>query len=358
MPRIGIDVRMAHHTGIGRYIRGFVSELGETSWSRSLIGKPDEQKVFPREKSFIPFGAPIYSLREQILLPFAARTCDALHVPHYTAPLMWSKKLIVTIHDLIHLEFSKDLNPVAVRYAQFFLASAAKRSDAIITVSEHTKKDLIEKLNVKAEKITVIYHGVDPIFLKPESNSESAEKHPYFLCVGLIKSHKNLGVALKAFIQVKKRLSMPDLRLRIVGRPDRKQKIVNEWLKLAATDSGIEFMNFVPDEELRKLYANSAALIFPSRYEGFGFPLLEAMASRTPVIASHSTSIPEVLGNAGLYFDPDSQSELERLMEQILTKNNLRQELIKKGLSRLKLFSWQESAKKHVEIYGKVINVH
>ncbi len=357
MHRVGIDVRMARHTGIGRYIRGFVPVLSNhsQSWTYTLIGSSKVAADFSPKVPFISCNVPIYSIFEQAALPFAAKSCDCLHVPHYNAPLLWPKKLVVTIHDLIHFEFAKDLNPLAVSYAKFLLPLIVKRADAIIAVSEHTKKDLVAKLNAKSGKITVIYHGVDPIFSKNEAGPKKIDAKPYFLYVGLIKSHKNLGILLQAFIQMKKKLKMPNLRLRIVGTPDRKQKIVNEWLEIMKQDSGIELTNGVSDQQLKEIYAGAIALVFPSLYEGFGFPLLEAMASQIPVIAANSTSVPEVLGDAGFYFDPKSQAELGNRMEEILGNTNLRQNLVAKGLKRLSLFDWRQTAHKIEKVYESVL---
>lgn len=356
MYRVGIDVRMARHTGIGRYVRGFVSALSHTSpWRYILIGSSSFRNEFSGNFSYLRANVPIYSSSEQIVLPLVANACDCLHIPHYNAPALWPKKLVVTIHDLIHFEFSKDLNPLAVAYAKFLLPLIVRRADAVISVSEHTKKDLIEKLKVKPEKITVIHHGVDPIFLN-EGLKDKGPQDPYFLYVGLIKSHKNLGVLLNAFIQLRNKKKLLNLRLKLVGHPDHKQKIVRQWMQIIAREPSIELTNHVSDEELRHLYMNATALIFPSLYEGFGFPLLEAMASRVPVIASNSTSIPEVLGNAGLYFDPRSQVQLESRMEEILRDEKLRQAFIAKGVDRVRQFDWKVTAEKIEKVYESVLN--
>ncbi len=356
--QIAIDVRMARHTGIGRYIRGFISKLSVAPpfWNYVLVGRSSTKTIFSPQIHFRSLNVPIYSVFEQVALPLVANSYDCLHIPHYNIPVAWPKKLVVTIHDLIHFEFSKDLNPFAVYYAKFFLPLAVKRADAIIAVSESTKKDLVEKLNVKPEKITVIYHGIDPVFLQPEQSVKSGNQDPYFLYVGLIKSHKNLGLLLKAFKEVKRKLGMDNLSLRIVGRPDPKQKIVGQWLRMIEDDRSIHLISRVPDQELKKIYANAIALVFPSLYEGFGFPLLEAMASRIPIIAANSTSIPEVLSeHAGLLFDPGSQSELESCMEKIIKNKNLRQTLIDEGQKRLTLFDWKAAAGKAEKVYESVL---
>ncbi len=348
---------MSHHTGIGRYIRGLVSAFGyKNAWKYVFLGN-HELKDFPHVE-YVRFNAPIYSLQEQLTLPFAANRCNALHIPHYNVPVFWNKKLIVTIHDLIHLEFSKDLNPFAVTYAKTLLPIAVRKADAIIAVSEKTKTDLVTKLKVPPKKISVIYHGIDPVFLSDGGRTVPEKKDaPYFIYVGLIKSHKNLGVLLKAFVNLRKKTGMGNLRLRIIGTPDRKQRLVRQWLNTISAEPNITIETGLHDEALKSVYSNALALIFPSLYEGFGFPLLEAMACKIPIIAARATSIPEVLGEySGLYFDPQSESDLEHQMNKILSDNVLKDRLIREGSERLKLFNWNRAAKQTEEIYESVLS--
>ena len=300
--RLGIDIRMAHHTGIGRYIRGLLStpSLTETlhHWHCTLIGNNAAQKSFSKFFSFRHTNAKIYGLAEQIAIPLAARGLDCLHVPHYNAPLAWKRKLVITIHDLIHLRFPEYLPLQAKWYAQTMLKLVTRRADEIISVSESTKKDLVETLGVRPEKITVIHHGIDPKFLVPNhiNRSKVEPANPYFLCVGLLKAHKNIGVLLKAFLKIKKRSAVPNLRLYLIGRSDTKQEIVRQWLRTVENDPSTFLLESVSDEELITLYPNAVALVFPSLCEGFGFPILEAMASRIPIIASRIDLKLEIAG--------------------------------------------------------------
>jgi len=358
--QIGIDVRMAQYTGIGRYIRSLVSKLDRRSqhFQFTLVGDPKSNKEFPPEFQFIPTRIPIYSFREQITLPQIIRFVDCLHVPHYNAPIFWRKKLVVTIHDLIHLHFSEHLSPLVRLYAQTMLPQIVRRADAIIAVSEYTKKDLIRTFGTQENKITVIHHGIDPSFLISEEkgNEISENRERYFLYVGLLKAHKNISVLLEAFRSLKNKLNLPDLKLRLVGVPDEKQKIVRQWLDAIKTQNDILLTKSVTDEQLKEFYRNAVALVLPSFYEGFGFPLLEAMAAQTPIIASHTASIPEVLGGtAGLLFDPYSALELQNCMERILMNSDLRQKLVQEGLKRLDFFNWDIAARKTEQVYDTVL---
>ena len=361
MKRIGIDIRMSRHTGIGRYIRGMVGALenGSRKLEYLLIGSENSRSDF-RGLPFRSTAIPIYSFQEQAMLPFAAGACDCLHVPHYNAPVFWNRKLVVTIHDLIHLHFQDYLpSPLAAFYAQTVLPLVVQKTTAIIVVSEYTKKDLVETLRVDPKKVTVIYHGVDPIFALsqnssgPENHSKPPESHePYFLYVGLIKAHKNIGVLLEAFQHLKKELVFPGLKLRLIGTPDRKQLVVRRWLEVIGRDPNIILESGIGDDQLRKLYQFATALIFPSLCEGFGFPLIEAMACGTPIICARSSSIPEVVGEkAGLYFDPHSPLELKNCMRRMVAGADLRQQLIHEGFQRLPMFSWEEAARKTEKVY-------
>ena len=361
MQQIGIDVRMAEHSGIGRYIRGIVGALAirTSRFQYSLIGSERVQKNFPGGFPFVATNTPIYSLSEQVSLPKMAHSADCLHIPHYNAPLFWKRKLVVTIHDLIHLHFSNHLaSPLARLYAQTLLPVVCKRADAIIAVSEYTKKDLVESLRIDPNKITVIHHGIDSKFLRTNGGTKNAPEtsKPYFLYVGLIKTHKNLGTLIEAFLAFKKKEILPKLELHLIGKPDLKQKIVRKWLERIKPEFDILLRDKISEEELISEYRNALALIFPSAYEGFGFPLLEAMASGTPIIAAHAASIPEIAGEAALYFVPHSRSELENRMRQILNDATKRTELIAAGFNRLSLFDWKKAARETVNVYDSILS--
>ena len=358
MPRIAIDVRMAHHSGIGRYIWGTVRALPKfkpADWKGTLVGYEGNQSGFPKDFDYLTTKTPIYSISEQLLIPVLTRSFDCLHSPHYNAPLLARKKLVVTIHDLIHLRFPDYLpSAAALLYAKTVLPAVCRRADAIIAVSDYTKSDLIQMLRIDPKKISVIHHGIDPVFVGREERPES--EPPYLLYVGLIKAHKNLGVLLDAFQKVKRKLDLDPLKLELVGTADHKQPIVHGWLERIKNDPSVSLRSNISDNELKKLYRNATALVLPSLYEGFGFPLLEAMASRTPIIASLATSIPEVAGaDAALYFDPKSSSELESCLEQILTSEELRNRLIQAGQKRLPLFDWDVAAQKTVQVYESAL---
>ena len=355
MKQLGIDVRMAYNSGIGRYIRGLTSALSPNGqdWQYFFLGSRKFKNDFPMG-NYIPLESSIYSISEQFSLPFVSRHFDCLHIPHYNVPVLWKRKLVVTIHDLIHLKFAKGM--LAHSYAKMMLSYATKKADAIIAVSENTKTDLIKKLNVPAKKITVIYHGVDPFFLNSEESEKRSFSEPFFLYVGMIKAHKNLGTLLKAFVKIRQNLQMNGLKLRILGFPDRRQKIVRQWLDFISREPSILLETNSDDQTLKSAYRHATAIIVPSLYEGFGFPLIEAMACKTPIVASRASSLPEIAGQAALYFDPHSVAELQACIEKLLLDKTQRERLISFGSERIKIFNWQTAAKKTEQIYDAVIH--
>lgn len=351
MKKIGIDIRMISYSGIGRYLNGIISHFSNfRDHDYFLIGESSK----PQFKN-IRLRAPVYSLQEQWFLSRLSSQIDCLHSPHYNAPLIWKGKLIVTIHDLIHIHFPEFSPSFAARiYAKTIIPRVVQRADRIIAVSEFTKSDLIKTFHVKPEKITVIYHGVDKTLTKSGMKNNPSQEPPYFLYVGLIKAHKNLGILIEAFKRWKKN-KKTEARLKIIGRADTKQKIVQKWLHDIEAEPDISWTGEVSDEALKAAYLDARALILPSLYEGFGFPLIEAMASGIPLLASRAASIPEITGpKAALYFDPYSITELEQGLDQIYGDESLRQTLIAEGQKRLALFDWNQAARKTQEVYDSV----
>ncbi len=357
---VAIDVRMAAHTGIGRYIRGFVGALvPDDSIQINLIGNRQSRTRFSGFPGYRCSDAKIYGFREQIDMLQAAKYAGCLHVPHFNIPVLWTKKLIVTIHDLIHLRFSQHLsNPLAYSYAKFMISRAVSKADAIIAVSEYGKKELVEMFWAKPEKITVIHHGIAPEFFQHAAGSTGQFRHPYFLYVGLIKAHKNTGLLIQAFQKLRDEKIIPNLKLRLIGRLDEKQKIVRNWKQMIISDPDIIHEPSVDETNLVNAYQNALAVVQPSFYEGFGFPIVEAMASGAPVIGANATSIPEVMGEGnGLRFDPNSKTDLVNQMRRIMTDPALRNELAGRGIERAKSFSWRTSAEKHMDVYRRVLGL-
>ena len=306
---------------------------------------------------------PIYTFREQWAIPQAAGECGLLHIPHYNAPLLCRMPVVFTLHDIIHLtdpDYRGSYKSWA--YARPMLKLATSKAGHIITVSEYSKAQITERLGVPASKITAIYNGVNGDF-RSTDRSEAFKKvsealgveHPYLLYVGSLKGYKNIPTLLKTFALLTERRHIPH-HLMIVGNdPQRQRLLVEECAQLRISDK-THFVSHVSQELLPTLYAAADVLVMPSRIEGFGLPVLEAMACGTPVVCSSAASLPEVGGDAVLYFDPESVEELAHTLERVLDSRDLQRDLRKKGLERAKLFSWDESARQHVGVYQRVLS--
>jgi len=374
--RIGLDIRMIQNSGIGTYLRGLLSgfkKLGQNE-DLALFGAPD----FTSDPTLQPlpdptpgagktlFTAPIYSIKEQLQYPARVAQCKLWHAPHYNVPLWKGKtKLVVTIHDIIHWIFRKQvLSPLQTFYAGFMIKKAIKFSDHIIAVSHHTKKDLVEHFHAPSEKITVIHQGVDEAYerlapreLKPEFEKlRSKYKIPenYFLYVGMIKPHKNVLMLVKLFNRLKQEGKVR-AALVIIGRKDKAYPVGYEELASLTTNGDIHYLPVIDPHELMVFYNQALALIHPSLYEGFGLTLLEAMSYGTPVLTTNSSSIPEVVGDAACRVNAADDIAMGAAILKLDQDPGLRESLRQKGFARAKMFRWTETARKTSEIYEKVL---
>lgn len=350
MRRLVVDARMINASGIGRYLRELLPFIVK-KFETTIIGNRNDFKNFDWSKNIkvIHSDVPIYSIKEQIELFKKFPEADIFWSPHYNIPVfpIRAKKRVVTIHDVYHLAFYRDLTIAQKFYAKFMLNAAVSLSDVIITVSEFSKKEIQKYLRVKKE-IKVIYNGVSQKYL---NNYKEKKEGNYILFVGNVKPNKNLVRALKAFAKI----NVPDLKFKIVG--ERENFITKDTqVEKIARELGdrVEFTGYVFDNKLLEFYRNAQLLVFPSLYEGFGFPPLEAMASGTPVVVSKSASLPEICGDAAFYVDPYSIEDIKRGIETVLFDKSVREKLVRKGLDRVKNFTWERSALKHIKVFEEV----
>ena len=365
--RIGIDARMVHYSegGIGQYIVRLVQALARVDGDdhfflfqsrrdgRSLVNQPNFQRR--------DLWTPSHHRLEQWTLPLelAMLDMDVLHSPDFIPPFRSQVGSVITIHDLAFLLYPQFLTPEAARYYGQ-IDQAVHRADHIVAVSESTRDDIMRLLGVPEERITVIYEAANPLCrpMDREEVSIGLKKHynitgDYLLFVSTIEPRKNLPNLLRAFRQLVNRGREESLL--VVGRKGwlfEEDMEVTECLGL--TDR-VRFLGRVEAEKLVLLYNGARALVYPSFYEGFGLPPLEAMACGTPAVVSNVSSLPEVVGDAALQVDPDDEDGIAAAMEKVLEDEELRRSLIHRGLERSSRFSWERAARETLQVYRGLV---
>jgi glycosyltransferase involved in cell wall biosynthesis len=309
---------------------------------------------------------PRFWTQARLALEMVTNPPDLLFVPAHTLPIIRSRKLktVVTIHDL-GVEYLKEYHQFPHKlYLNKTTVYASRQADGIIAVSESTKKDLVEKLGTDPAKIAVIYEGFDPTHFYPRNDREVKRikdkinvSGDYVLFVGTIQPRKNLKRLIEAFALWKKgqrKKDLKDLKLIIAGK---KGWLYEEILDTPARlniDDQVKFVGHILDSDLPALYTGARAFLFPSLYEGFGLPVLEAFATKTPVLTSKVSSLPEVAGNAGLLVDPKSTEAIADGIDKLLTSEYHREEFIARSQDQLKKFSWKKTAEQTVAFLEKV----
>ena len=367
--RIAIDARKLRDFGIGTYIRNILIELSRLDQVTEyvVLCRPDDQDsgdVLGRNFRMVPETAPTYSLAEQFRIPLslAREGVKLVHEPHYVLPPAIRCRSVVTIHDCIHLMFPQYLpSKLAYVYAKGSMWSATRKADRVLTVSEASKRDILRFFDIPPEKVEVIYNAIDERFLgAADANRMELTRrryqldHPFVLYVGNIKPHKNIERLVEAFA-IAKRSGPDDLKLIVIGDELSKYPVLRQSVHRHKLDKHVRFLGFQPQETLAAFYRLARAFVFPSLYEGFGLPPLEAMASGTPVITSNVSSLPEVVGDAALLIDPTRPEEIAAAMRRVLTEPSLRDDLRERGLRRVQEFSWDRSIRRVRDIYEEVL---
>lgn len=358
--KVTLDARMWRHAGIGRYISELSKALAAVDGGLDVTLLADASFPHAGKVSLKKTTSGIYGVAEQIEVPLKSWGADLLHVPHFNVPLFFPGKIVTTVHDLIYLRDPQSLRSRLGRaYAARLFDRVARKSSAIITVSANTKRDFLERFpRVAEEKIHVIpeaasssFHPVGEEVLLAQARAKFNLKKPFVLFVGSLKPHKNVQGLIEALLRVRERHGL-DYELVIVGRSDPKHL---EILDFARRHSFVKVLGEQPDAELPALYTLADLFVLPSFYEGFGLPILEAMACGAPVLVSSRASLPEVAGPAGKIFDPGRVDAFSEALYTILKNKDLRQEMSRKGIERARMFSWKKTAEETVRIYQKVL---
>ena len=371
--RIGIDARFFGSVGkgLGRYTQKLIENLEKIDSNNQyyvFLRKENWEEYQPKNPYFekILADIPWYGFREQLQFPKILKkyNLDLVHFPHFNVPISWKGKFVVTIHDLILFHYPTKRASALSPFIYFLkrtayrrvIRNAIRKSEKIIAVSNHTKKDIVEHFQVPEEKIVVTYEAVDRQMKPLHVPSEQVlEKYgiikPYLVYVGNAYPHKNLERLVLVFRELRKK--HPHLRLVLVGKEDYFYRRLKTFVKDNSARQVI-FSDFVPDDDMAVVYREALLYIFPSLYEGFGLPPLEAIAQNLPVVSSNESSMPEILGDAAYYFDPRALSEMGEAIERAATDNELRERLIAAGREQIKKYSWEKMARETLNIYSEI----
>ncbi|MGG1655934.1 glycosyltransferase family 1 protein [Geobacillus sp. BMUD] len=369
--KIAIDGRklIGNRTGIGNYLLGILEELFR-------IDQKNKYYIFVDQKPEIRFNNPnvkyirISTLKNTIknekiysflwlnlfIVPRLLREkIDIFWGPNFVKPLVFpNKRTIVTIHDLAFIKNKENHSTIHAFYLKYYLKFFVDKKLNILTVSHYTKYDIMKEYKIPEDNINVTYCALNPN-LNIKSIRKPSLKLPkeYCLFVGTLEKRKNLQLILKAIsYSIKNNLSV--IPLVVVGGKGNGSEQIRKLIKELNIEEYVYFTGYISQEELAYIYENARLFIFPSLYEGFGIPLLEAMRYGVPIITSKTTSLPEVAQDAAMFVDPFSPKELSYVINKLLLDDNLRSTLIEKGKDRLKFFSWRKSAEVFLNVIKKM----
>ena len=373
MMKIGIDARMYRSgvAGIGRYSQNLISNLLKIDSDDQLVlfMTDEDYKEFKQLKLETPnvkvviTNIPHYSLAEQTQLPkiIKKEKVDLMHFLNFNYPVNYKGKFIVTIHDLTLIKFpdtAKKTNTLKRSAFNFVMKKACQNAVKVIAISNNTKRDIEDIFHIDANKIQVIYESADDkIFVDvKDSDIDKLKKQynidsPVILYVGQYRPHKNLPGLVEAFGKI--RNEMP-CKLVLVGKPDLAHKRLKESIDKTGKKDHIVMPGFVSDNELALWYKLATVFAFPSLYEGFGLPGLEAMQAGTPVVAADNSVLPEIYSEAAIYFDPFETQDIADKIKEVLVNDKLRADLIQKGRVRVKHFSWKKMAEETLDLYHQI----
>jgi hypothetical protein len=374
--KIGIDARMysSSFTGIGRYVFELIQNLAKLDKKTEFIVflNPSEFRHFKKPgKNFraVRVDARHYSPAEQtsFLAALIKERLDLMHFTHFNAPLLYLGRSVTTIHDLTLSKYpgQKMVSPLHRLAYNLVLRRAVSHASQLIAVSRNTKKDLRNLLDLHTKPIEVIYNGIGSEF-KPAKSRTAVKaklakkynlKSDFLLYAGVWRDHKNLLGLFEAFARLRQTRKFAS-KLVITGRPDPiYAPTIYAKVKELGLDKAVIFAGLVPEADLIQFYQAARVFVFPSFYEGFGLPPLEAMATGTPVAASNTSSIPEVCGAGNaVFFDPKNHDEMATAIYRAWHDVRLRKQLIAAGKKRVKEFNWQQMAKETLAVYRAALD--
>ncbi|MBN1779466.1 MAG: glycosyltransferase family 4 protein [Candidatus Buchananbacteria bacterium] len=373
--KIGIDARMygaKNATGIGVYIENLIKNLlaiDQQNQYHLFLKEPEFSQLQFSSQNVIKVKAdfPWYSYAEQFKLPklIKAQKLDLMHFPHFNVPIFYSKPYVLTIHDITPRFFP---GPLVKRSAwrkmayNLVFTTGLRRAKKIISISNHTADNLKKYFKFNHNKIEIIYPGVT---LAGESSADLSKEtvlqkygisKPYIFYLGVWRDHKNLPTLISAFEKLKKDYQF-DCQLVLGGQADERFSEIQEKISSCEFKSDIVTPGFIDKKDLPILYGSALSFVLPSFEEGFGLVAVESIFYGTPVIASNTTSVPEILGDGGLYFNPDKPTELAELINKIRFDSSLAAKLVENGRQKIFQFNWQKTATKTLAVYNTAYSI-
>ena len=371
LPLIGVDARKLRDFGIGTYIRHLLEAIGRREESRRYrfriyVRKADREVLtaMPDHFETVTEDSPGYSLSE--LTRFAWRLwrdrLDLFHATHYVLPPLWKSRAVVTIHDIIHVLYPQFLPSRGARlYARLMIRRSLDRADRIITVSYNSKRDLTDYFHVPSRRIEVIYNGVSPLFrhdVSAEQREQVARKYrlpaPYLLFLGGEKPHKNVQNVLRAFAQARRKRELPHA-LVLAGPMPKNRARLDALISALDIQASVVETGVVEEQDLPGLYAGADAFLYPTLYEGFGLPVVEAMACGTPVLTSATSALQEIAGGYAYLVDPMDVDAINGGIVVLTTDSKVRDDFRELGRKRALDFNWDKAAEKTLEVYAAAL---
>jgi glycosyltransferase involved in cell wall biosynthesis len=373
--RICIDVSPAvhHRAGLGRYAQELTAALLDVDQENEYVGfyhHPSDARVDPalQRLPHLTTNLSTKPWRMSALLAHLARFpqdrlfpgVDLFHATDHLLPRLSRVKSVFTLHDLIFRFYPEAHKPLNRWFLTLMMPRFLQAADAVIAVSECTRRDAMRLYGLDEAKITVVYEGVNPRFRAAPPGAVTSARQKYglpnsfMLSLGTIEPRKNLTLLLEAYHAL--RMQGTECGLVIVGTKGWLYEGFFRRLRELGLEDEVIFPGFVPEEDLPAVYSGADLFVFPSLYEGFGLPVLEAMACGTPVVCSNTSSLPEIVGDAAIMLDPLDRAAWISAMTAVLDSRALRGDMKEKGLQRAKRFSWEETAKKTVDVYRHVLS--
>jgi glycosyltransferase involved in cell wall biosynthesis len=373
--KVAIDIRRMTEFGVGTYIRNVVRTLGRLDHENKyfLFGSSDKVEEIgslPSNFHSVPLTAPERSVKgyREFRVAVKRLECNLVHIPNlFSVPRNLPSAYVMTVHDMLdHMSWAHGQNgfwrSLHFQLTKRTLSGAAR----IFAVSNFTKSEIVKLFEIPAERIEVVYNAIDERFLRGHATAADREliaqryqvTYPFLLYAGRISPHKNVARMIEAFSALKTELEKdqeyPDLKLIIIGDDLSGNLELRRTVVRSGVQNDVRFLGFVPIEVLRIFYDEAKVFVFPSLYEGFGLPPLEAMAHGTPVVTSNVTSLPEVVGNAAVLVNPENVFEIMRALHKVLLDQALRERMKERSYQQASKFSWEESVRRILDVYLEV----